>query len=359
MKNRIEFGIIGGGWRADFFLRIANMLPERFNITGIMVRNPEREAAIESAWAVKSYHTLDDFLKKSAHSFVVVAVPSDAAVKIVIELVSRNIPVLIETPPSRDIDGLSSLFNAVGTNAKVQVSEQYAFQPKNAAILNLIKSGKLGNVSQAQISVAHDYHGASLIRKFLDIGFEDAVINGFSFKFPIVNGPGRNGPPRKEQIKISRQTIANLDFGDRLGVYDFTDDQYFSWIRSSKILIRGERGEINNCQIQYLRDFKTPVQTEFLRQEAGRNGNLEGFYMKGILAGSDWVYKNPFLPGRFSDDEIAVATCLEKMGSYVNGGVPFYSLAEALQDTYLGIMIGRAAASGKTIRTKKQIWAPI
>lgn len=49
MKNRIEFGIIGGGWRAEFFLRIAKMLPERFNITGIMVRNPGKGAAIESA----------------------------------------------------------------------------------------------------------------------------------------------------------------------------------------------------------------------------------------------------------------------------------------------------------------------
>jgi len=359
MKNIIKFGIIGSGWRARFFLRIAKMLPERFNATGIVVRNPEKGATIESVWGVKSYYNIEDFLKKSDYSFIVVSVPSDVMAKIVIGLASQDIPALMETPPSGNVNGLVTLFKAIGPNAKVQVSEQYSFQPQNAAIINLIKSGKLGKVSQAQVSIAHGYHGISLIRKFLDIRFENAVIKGIPFKFPIVNGPGRNGIPRKEEIKTSEQTIAYLSFGSRVGVYDFTDDQYFSWIRSPRVLIRGERGEINNSCICYLQDFKTPIQTEFLRQEAGQNGNLEGFYLKGILAGNDWVYKNPFLPGRLSDDEIAVATCLEKMESYANGGPSFYSLAEASQDTYLGIVIDKATASGKTIRTKKQIWVPI
>lgn len=204
MKKRIEFGIVGGGWRAEFFLRITKALPERFCITGMMVRNSKKGAAIESTWGVKTYDNLDDFLKKLKSSFVVVAIPSDAAGKIVIDLAKREVPVLLETPPAEDVRGLIFLFNSVGANAKVQVAEQYAFQPIHAARLNFIKSGKLGKISQAQVSVADEYHGMSLMRRFMNIDFENAVIRGFPFKAPILAGPGRNGPPEKENINMSK-----------------------------------------------------------------------------------------------------------------------------------------------------------
>ncbi len=358
MNKRIEFGIIGGGWRAEFFLRIAQALPERFGITAMMVRNPEKGAVIESTWGVKTYSNMDEFLQKSKHSFVVVSVPSDIAGKIVTDLAGKKVPVLMETPPAKDLNGLTTLFNAVGSSAMVQVAEQYAFQPIHAARLNFISSKRLGDISQAQVSVTHDYHGISLMRRFLDIGFENATIRGFSFKAPIVSGPGRNGPPESEKINMSGHSIASFEFDGKLGIYDFTFDQYFSWIRTPRVLIRGERGEINNSMINYLEEFKSPIRTEFIRQEAGQDGNLEGHYLKGILACGEWFYRNPFVPGRLSDDEIAIATCLEKMSLFVENRIDFYSLAEACQDAYLGILMNRAIASGEQIRTEKQVWAP-
>jgi hypothetical protein len=140
-------------------------------------------------------------------------------------------------------------------------------------------------------------------------------------------------------------------------VFDFTGDQYFSWIRSPRVLVRGERGEINNREVRYLQDFKTPVELELRRVDAGQYGNLEGYYHKGILAGSEWVYRNPFVPGKLTDDEIAIATCLTKMAAYAGGGPSFYSLAEAAQDHYLGLMIHRAAQSGETVVADRQPWA--
>ena len=29
-----RFGIVGSGWRSEFFLRLARLLPERFRVTG-------------------------------------------------------------------------------------------------------------------------------------------------------------------------------------------------------------------------------------------------------------------------------------------------------------------------------------
>ena len=357
MNKTIEFGIIGGGWRSEFYLRIARALPERFHVDGMLVRDPAKGAALEAAWGVRTFRTLDELLKNSKAAFQLVSVHPDAAAPLSIELAARKIPVLLETPPARSIEALNALYQTLGASARIQVAEQYALQPIHTARLNLIKSGRLGTVSQAQVSVAHDYHGMSLIRRFLGINFEDAVINGIAFKSPLVEGAGRGGPPKQEKIIESSQSIVTLDFNGRLGVYDFTGNQYFACIRSPRVLIRGERGEICNDKISWLADFKTPLQSTFVRQEAGQDGNLEGFYLKGILAGGEWTYVNPFVPGRLCDDEIAIASCLEGMAAYIDGGPAFYSLAEACQDTYLGLMAAKAVQSGETVKTGRQSWA--
>jgi hypothetical protein len=54
----------------------------------------------------------------------------------------------------------------------------------------------------------------------------------------------------------SEQQIAYLDFGKQLGVFDFTGDQYRSWIRSPRLLVRGDRGEISMTRARYLKDAK-------------------------------------------------------------------------------------------------------
>ena len=121
--------------------------------------------------------------------------------------------------------------------------------------------------------------------------------------------------------------------------------------------VRGERGEIVDDRVTYLRDEVTPITTKLVRHEAGRNGNLEGLHLKGIQFLDDWVYSNPFAPARFSDEEIAVARCLVAMQHYVETGESFYSLAEASQDQYLALACTEAIDSGNTVLTERQPWS--
>ena len=195
------------------------------------------------------------------------------------------------------------------------------------------------------------------MRKFLGLNYEDATIRAREFASPIITGPGRDGPPAEESISESKQTIAWLDFDGKLGVFDFAGDQYFSWVRTNRLLVRGERGEIHDAEVRYLRDHRTPIEMTFRRVNAGENGNLEGLYMKGVMLGDEWIYRNPCAPASLTDDEIAVATCLTKMAEYAGGGPDFYSVSEASQDHYLGMMIAEAARTGETIRTTHQPWA--
>lgn len=352
----ITFGIIGTGWRSHFYLRVARACPDRFTCAGVVTRDPQKAAPLTAQYGVPLFASLEDLCAQNP-LFVVTSVPWPVNPGLLHRLAEAGIPALSETPPAPTVEEMADLCKRVDQGAIIQVAEQYFLQPHHAAKLAFAQSGKLGRISQAQVSAAHGYHGISLIRKFLGIGFECPTITACGFASPIVKSPGRSGPPETEAIAESRQTIAYLDFGDRLGVFDFTGDQYFSHIRNQRLLVRGDRGEIIDNTTVYLRDFRTPIHTSFTRHSAGPEGNLEGNFLKGYQADAQWVYHNPLAPGELSDDEIAVGTCLLKMAECVRGGAPFYPLAEACQDHYLNLCIQQAQKEGRALVVETPPWA--
>ncbi|KNC20123.1 oxidoreductase [Arthrobacter sp. RIT-PI-e] len=358
-NDRIRFAIIGTGWRSLFFQRIARALPERFEVCGVVARSEESARRIDAAWDVPVFRSLPDLLGSVTPEFVVVSVTKTVAPDVIEEAVSLGVPVLAETPPAPDLEGLLRLLRLVEEGAVIQVAEQYHLSPLLNAQLAIAASGRLGTVSQALVAQCHDYHGVSILRRALGVGFESPVITADTFDHPLVKGPSRAGEPQEEITVTTRQITARLDFGDRLGVYEFASDQYFSWIRANRLLIRGERGEVKDTEVRYLQDFRTPMFHEIRRVSAGEGGNLEGQFLRGLVAGDAWVYRNEFLPGRLNDDELAIAMCLRRMSEHVAGGPEFYGLAEAAQDTYLGLLIHEAAETGGTIRAERQPWAPI
>ena len=356
--NKIVFAIVGSGWRSEFFLRIARALPERFEICGVVSRSEETGRNVEAAWGVPTYRTIEALLARTSPRFVVVSVPRDVAPAAIETIVRHGLPVLTETPPGTDVDAMLPLHRLVADGAIIQVAEQYHLSPLLNAQLAIARSGRLGTISQVRVAQCHDYHGISILRRALGIGFEDAVITANEFSSPVVRGPGRDGDPETEEIVVADELTARLEFGDQLGVYDFATEQYRSWIRVNRLLVRGDRGEINNAEVRYLKDFRTPMEHTIRRVSAGEGGNLDGQFLRGLIAGDEWIYRNPFIPGRMSDDEIAIATCLVRMVEHIDGGPPLYSLAEASQDHYLGLMMARAAATGESVRTERQVWAP-
>ncbi|WP_334072296.1 gfo/Idh/MocA family oxidoreductase [Paenibacillus sp. A14] len=264
---------------------------------------------------------------------------------------------LTETPPAESLEGLLRLYDRVGPAGRVQVAEQFIHQPMHAARLAVAHSGLLGGVSHVQVSAGHGYHGISLIRHLLGIGFEDAEIRGEQIVSPLIKGPNRHGLPPQELLTDSRQDLALLRFGGRTALYDFTYDQYFSRIRGQRVLIRGHRGEIEGREVRALRDYRTPLALELRRIDAGQDGALEGYFHEGVLCGAEWVYRNPFPGARLSDEEIAMAVCLRKMADYAQGGPSFYSLAEASQDQYLSLLMAEAIQTGRTVVSVRQPWA--
>jgi len=355
--DKIRFGIVGSGWRTEFFLRIARELPERFAVTGVVTRKPERAKALHDLFGVRAVATLEELWQPLAPDFIVTSVPRAVNLEIISRIARQGIAILSETPPAGTLEELHRLHALSTLGAKIQVAEQYFLQPQHAARLAFIATGKLGALSHANVSIAHGYHGISLMRRFLGIGYENCTIRAQNFKSKIIESRNRFKHPPEERLADCNQIIASLDFGDKLALFDFTGEQYFSYMRRQRLTLRGTRGEIVNDEATFLVDQTTPVRVEFTRHFAGGPSNLEGHYLKGIQAGESWVYRNRLAPARLMDDEIAIAECLLGMAHYVRTGEDFYSLAEACQDTYVDLMMQEAAKTGETVRTETQAWA--
>ena len=360
MSRRVdtfEFAIVGAGWRSQFFLDVAAALPQ-MKVSGVVSSREDRASQIESRWRVPCFPSIEAMLTKIKPSFVVACVTASAMSAVSRQLAERGVPVLAETPPATSVDDLIELWDYFETiGAPIQVAEQYWAQPLHAARQAIVEQGLLGRVNQVHLSVCHGYHAMSLIRRALGIRAEPARISGHRFRGRVVAGPDRDGPPTAETLIAAETDYAWLNFGDRMGLYEFCLPQYRSWIRDRRVCIRGERGEIVDERVTFLQDAVTPLTARLERHEAGRHGNLEGLYLKAIQHLGEWIYRNPTVPARLSDEEIAVTQCLLGMQRYVESGQPFYTLAEASQDQYLALACEEAITTGRTVVTEEQPWA--
>ena len=357
MAGPVRFALIGGGWRAEFFARIARELPQRFEVAGVLQRDAARAEAFGSRFGVPvfgSYHGIAD----AGVDFVVVSVKPEAHLPILTELHALGLAVLCETPAAPDLMSMIAIWRLVEQGLRLQVAEQYLFQPLHAARLQLIAAGALGRVNSARVSVAHGYHGVSLMRHFLGIGFEDCSIRGKSFAGRALEGPSRQGWPEGERFVGTLQMLGEFDFGDRLGLFDFTDVQYRSPVHSHRVVIRGDRGEIADLELRVMPDYAEPVVRCFRRGESGRYGDLNGYALRAISCGDQVLWRNPWPGGRLMDDELAIAVAMERMAALVGGaGEGPYSYAAAAQDQYLSLLMHEAAETGATLRSARQPWA--
>ena len=327
----IKYGIVGAGWRSEFYLRIAALMPDIFKVSGIYIRNKQKREEFSKKYDVPIFDTLEKLLETD-FDFIVSCVNKTGICDTVRELAHKNIPLLTETPIGTSNKEIDDFLSEIKPDWQVQVAEQFHLQPRNQAIKAIIDSGILGAVTQVQLSCCHDYHAASLIRFFLGTGDEMPDVSSFTLSDTVTRYNSRGGLLKEPQIVTAEEKIVALKFKNKTAIYDFNYEQYFSDIRHSRILIRGTNGEILNNECTYLKNG-IPCSFSLKRNFYGANESLDGFTLVNITAEGKVVYENPFKGARLSDEEIAIATCLLSMKKYLKTGVPFYSLKEAMLDS--------------------------
>lgn len=353
-----RFAIVGSGWRARFFLRMARLMPERFAVTAVVTRSEARGAEVEREWGVPTARTVDDALAIEHPDFVVVSLPWPVTPEVIRGLVARDVPVLAETPPAPDVAGLRALWTDVGRSGLVQVAEHSPYMPAHAARLEALRRGLIGDVTSVQISSTNTYHAIAVIRAMLGVGFDGVAVTARAFTAPLVAPLTRAGWTGDDEPHEATTTLATFDFGDgRSGLHDFTDNQGHNPLRTNRIVVRGSRGELVDDRIVRLADERTVVESRLVRRQTGIEQDLTGFDLDHLSVDGDVVYRNPFQGARLADDDIAVASLLAGTAAWVAGGPAPYPLAQGSQDHLLGLAIGEAARTGATVQTSVEDWA--
>lgn len=354
-----RFVMIGSGWRAGFFYRIANLLPEEFEIVAAVTRTGEKAEELKSQMGVFATCSLEEALKQP-HDFVVLCVAKAAVTDYLKRLIEAGEAVLCETPPAEDVDGLEQLWRIFkGCQERIQVCEQYLYQPLYGAWLNVIRKGMIGDISNMSLSALHDYHAVSVFRHFLNTGFERCTISGRTYQSPVTATGSRAGLDTSGRMITMERMLAVIEFeSGKTAFYDFSGEQYHSAIRTRRLNVQGHRGEINDMTIRYLNENNLPVTLDFNRIDTGIYNNTDWSH-QCIMLGSETVYKNPFPGARLNDDELAVAVCLRKMKQSLEGGEAAYRLKDALQDAYVALKIKEACRyPQKTVETDVKEWCP-
>ena len=61
--EKIRYGLIGSGWRAEFYIRIAKAVPEKFDLTAVLIRDEEKGRKFSEKFGVKVVNSLDALME--------------------------------------------------------------------------------------------------------------------------------------------------------------------------------------------------------------------------------------------------------------------------------------------------------
>jgi predicted dehydrogenase len=350
-----KIAVVGAGWRSDFYLRLARLMPEQFELVGWVVRNAQQRGKYQ----VPTYFSVGDLLEHEKPHYVVSAVSWASNPEILKDLVGARIPVLSETPPASDSQALRKLWAGIGSQDLVQVAEQYMRLPMHAARLAVTQRGEIGDITSVQVSSTHGYHAVSMMRTFLGADFGPAEIRATSFTAPLIDPLARDAWSEDLTPKPAKTVLATIDFQEgKSGLYDFTDNQWHNQLRHRRIVIRGGKGEIVDNDLIRLVSPKAITTSTFNRYQLGHDLNLDGHDTEHISFDGKVIYQNPFLGLRLMDEEIAIATMMVEMSDWVNGASAApYPLAQACQDHLISLAIDESLEKGIAITTGVEAWS--
>ena len=332
----LSYVIVGSGYRAEYFGRVAQTWPELFRAL-FLCRSEEKAAKLKRNTGVDAVLTAEA-AEAFRPDFIVVAVDRGHVADVAEEWLARGCPVVTETPVGDSEDKLERLRRLGEGGAKIVCCEQYHRQPLLAAGLEAVRQGLIGAPQTAYISLVHDYHAASLIRRALLVGKESYTLRGSRRVSPAVETDSRYGAILDGRVtdEVRDQALVTFESG-KTAIYDFAPLHYRSYIRARHFTVRGDRGEWSDTTLYGLDERNRPWRQALMPEIPEKYRCLDTQYLRDL--------RKAWRPELFLDtlqDEYAIATILLDMGEYLSGGPSPYPLWEAIEDARFWLRIQEA-----------------
>lgn len=351
----LSFVIVGSGWRAMFYVRIALRYPQCFKLCYLLCRTEEKAERIHQEYGIP-VTTNVQLCEAARPDFVVETV--DRASKFVVtkQWLEKGYPVLSETPATSTVEELEELWTLSQRGARLQIAEQYIRYPLIAAGLRAIERGLLGDPYAVELSLAHDYHAASLIRHMLHTAnrpFPAMKLCGKVYNFPVEETDSRYGSITDGSVRQGNRVRVTLEFDNgKAAFYDFDGVQYHSFIRARHINVQGQHGEWNDTILRYVDTSHRPVREEL---KVWLDPAYKILQTQQLLELSHtW---NPEVHMEEMQDEYAIATMMLDMRAFLDHDREVYPLSEALEDAYTWLLMDEAAKHpGQVIISQPRAW---
>lgn len=348
----LSYIIVGSGYRAEYFGRIAKAHPDVFRAL-FLCRSREKADKMTADTGIAA--TTDERECLSFRpDFAVIAVDRAHVEPVAEEWINKGFPVVTETPVGDTPEQLLRLWELGQRGAKIVCSEQYHRQNVLMSGLSAVKEGLIGEPSSMYISLVHEYHAASLIRRALLVpAGEGFTVRAVNQKTRAVKTDSRTSAFwDNEEAEISRDTALVSFSSGKFAVYDFDSIQYRSFIRARHLSVRGSRGEWSDATLLYADERGVPQRKLLGADMPEKYRCLD----TQTLRDRRKIPSNE-LNCDTAQDEFAIASILLDMEGYLKGGPSPYPLSEALEDAYFAVKLKEALASPHApVTSEKMPW---
>ena len=347
----LSYVIVGSGYRAEYFGRIARAYPELFRAL-FLTRSPEKAALMRAHTGAEATVSVADALAFRP-DFAVIAVDRGHVADVAEEWILRGLPVVTETPVGDTPGKLRRLWTLAEEGARIVCCEQYPRQPILAAGLAAARR-LIGEPSSMYLSLLHDYHAAALIRQALGVpAGEDYTLRGARQQSPVAETDSRAGAVLDGRVTEALRDMIHIAFASgKQAIYDFCPVQYRSYIRSRHLTLRGSRGEWTDTVILHLDGDNRPRRTFLLPEIPEKYRVLDTQALRDRRR--NWQAE---LAPDTVQDEFAIASLLLDMADYLAGGPSPYPLEEAMEDAWFWLLVNRAVAEPWTeVSASPRLW---
>ena len=320
--------LLGTGWRARFYMRIAGFCPDILRIVAVFTHTPERKAEMEA----EGFSAFTDIASALAvdHDAVIIASGKNGFSDTLRYLHGRRERIITETTflglPEEDLEEFSSYDGLV--------MEQYWNTPLFSSLLNAL-SALEAEPDQLYLSGLHNHHSASIARRVLGTGYQmPEEIQSLSFPSSIVRTGSRRGLEVSGESEEYVRNIREMKLGKSLFIHDFSSNQYHSYLYGKHFEVRSRRCVITEKGVSGIDREGYPYSMPFIfhRDSSIGSGSLA---LSHVTLGERTVFVNPYYPLAMNDDEIAMAMMLEQYGEGHNP----YPFCEGVMDARLGKLL--------------------